>query len=189
MRIKLDQPEWKRVINALKIKVPLLIDKMAYNVLANTAAEARESEQSIANTLQLGVMQHTSRRRKSGQIDVIERVNLKKTNAGWVSTTRRSSKTGDFQMSHFAFERARTKHVKVADYTNQLANLWHRPSKPYRTDSPEVGPVSGRRTVWKKGKRRPVRYNWSTVEAIVRAAAPAGIRKTEAQFNKFLKEI
>lgn len=191
MRIKLDQPEWKRVINALKVKVPLIIDKMAYNVIANTAAEARKSEQETAHSLVLGAFQHTSRRRKGGTIEVIDRVNLKRTDAGWVSTTRTSFKTGPFQMSHFAWERARTRYVKRADYTNQLANLWHRPTKPYRADSPTVGrgdsPSNWGR--WPAGGRRPVKYNWSKVESIISNSATVGIQKTEKRFDKFLKEI
>ena len=187
MRIKLDQPEWKRVINALKIKVPLLIDKMAYNVIANTAAEARQSEQETASTLVLGAYQHTSRRRKTGQVEVIERTNLKRTNAGWVSTTRKSSKTGDYQMSHFAWERARTKYVKVADYTNQLANLWHRQSKPYKFNSPAVG--RDKLVSWKAGTSRPRKYDWNRVAQIIRTSAQPAIVRTEKQFDKYLKEI
>ena len=190
MRIQLDQPEWKRVINALKIKVPLLIDQMAYNVIANTASEARQSEMNVAHNLELGKMQRTARRRKGGNIEVIERVNLKKTNAGWVSTTRTSSKTGAFQMSHFAWERARTKYVKTADYTNQLANLWHRQSKaytkaywPHGVSDPENWPR------WGVGAKRPARYNWTKVATEIMKAAPVGIRRTEAQFAKYLKEI
>ena len=189
MRIQLDQPEWKRVINALKIKVPLLIDKMAYNVIANTAAEARQSEMSVAHDLKLGRMQHTARRRKGGNIEVIERVNLKQTDAGWVSTTRTSSKTGAFQMSHFAWERARVRWVKTADYTNLLANLWHRQSKPYTRKSPMVGPVGGPFRVWKENQRRPARYDWTKVASIISSSAKSGIARTERQFSKYMKEI
>ena len=191
MRIKLDQPEWQRVIKALKIKVPLIIDQMAYNVIANTAAEARQNEQETAHDLILGAYQHTVRRRKSGEIEVIDRTNLKKTNAGWVSTTRTSSKTGAFQMSHFSWERARTKHVKVADYTNQLANLWHRPTKPYRADSPEVGrgTYPDNWISWRAGGRRPARYDWSAVGQSIKNAIVPAVAKTEKRFDKLLKEI
>ena len=189
MRIQLDQPEWKRVINALKIKVPLLIDKMAYNVIANTAAEARKTEMNVANDLNLGRMQHTARRRKGGNIEVIERVNLKQTDAGWVSTTRTSSKTGAFQMSHFAWERARVRWVKTADYTNLLANLWHRQSKPYTRKSPMVGPVGGPFRVWKEGQTRPARYDWTKVASIISSSAKSGIARTEKQFSQYMKEI
>ena len=190
MRIQLDQPEWKRVINALKIKVPLLIDKMAYNVIANTAAEARQSEMNLAHDLKLGRMQHTARRRKGGNIEVIERVNLKQTDAGWVSTTRTSSKTGAFQMSHFAWERARVRWVKTADYTNLLANLWHRRSKPYtKAYGPKNVPDPENWTRWGVGATRPARYNWTKVASIINSSAKGGIVRTEKQFDKYLKEI
>ena len=190
MRIQLDQPEWKRVINALKIKVPLLIDKMAYNVIANTAAEARKTEMNVANDLQLGKMQRTARRRKSGEIEVIERVNLRQTNAGWVSTTRKSSKTGAFQMSHFAWERARTKYVKTADYTNQLANLWHRQSKAYtKAYGPKDVSDPENWTRWGVGARRPARYDWTRVASIISSSARGGIARTERQFSQYMKEI
>ena len=189
MRIKLDSAEWQKVIKALKIKLPMVIDNMAFNVIANTAAEARKSEQDTATSLELGKFQRTARRRKNGTIDVIERTNLKRTNAGWVSTTRSSSKTGDFQMSHFAWERARTKYVKVADYTNQLANLWHRQSKPYskayypkEVDDPENWPK------WAKGARRKPRYDWSKVAQIIESSAIGGIRKTEKRFDMLLQK-
>lgn len=190
MRIELKDPEWKRVINALKIKVPALIDKMAYNVIANTAAEARQSEMDTANDLELGAYQHTVRRRKSGKIDVIERTNLKRTNAGWVSTTRSSSKTGDYQMAHFSWERARTKYVKTADYTNQLANLWHRQTKPYSRQSPLVGRGSDPKKwmSWAQGESRPARYKWNTVAQIISSSARDGIVRTEMQFDKLLKK-
>ena len=191
MRIELDSPTWQRVIKALKIKVPMIIDDMAFNVIANTAAEARKSEQETANSLELGKFQRTARRRKNGTISVIQRTNLKRTNAGWVSTTRSSSKTGDFQMSHFAWERARTRHVKVADYTNQLANLWHRRSRPYRKAYyPKGEPDPENWPRWGKGAVRPVRYRWSEVAQIIESSATGGIRRTELKFNNLLqKEI
>ncbi len=189
MRIELDKPEWQRVIKALKIKIPMIIDDMAFNVIANTAAEARQSEQSQATDLQLGKFQHTARRRKNGTIDVIERVNLKRTNAGWVSTTRSSSKTGDFQMSHFSWERAKRKYVKTADYTNQLANLWHRQSKRYTKAYAPSGVED--KSVWPRwgvGAQRPVRYNWTKVADIIRSSALTGIQRTAVQFDKLLKK-
>lgn len=189
MRIALNEPEWQRVIKALKIKIPMIVDDMAFNVIANTAAEARQSEQSVANDLQLGKFQRTARRRKSGSIDVIERVNLKRTKAGWVSTTRTSSKTGDFQMSHFSWERARTKYVKTADYTNQLANLWHRRSKPYtKAYAPKDVEDPGNWPRWGVGAVRPVRYSWSKVEGIIKSSVSPAVRRTELQFDKLLKK-
>ena len=192
MRIVIDKVEWKALINErLKIKAPLLIEKMAYNVIANTAAEARTREQSNSNTLELGHIQHTVRRRKDGILEVIDRRMLKPSAAGWVSTTRTSRTGNPFRMSSFSWERERKPSVKRAEYTNQLANLWYRQTKPYSGQSPFVGRGSDpkRWRSWAAGSSRDARYNWSSVAAVIAAAAEAGITRTEIQFDRFLKEI
>ena len=193
MRIRIDHAEWKSLINErLKIKAPLLIEKMAYNVIANTASDARKREQVSANSLELGHIQHTSRRRADGSIEIITRRMLRPSAAGWVSTTRISDKGNPFRMSSFSWERERKPSVKAAEYTNQLANLWHRRTKPYAYDSP-VGGRGTDRSGWgrfaKQGESREMLYNWSSVASMMASAAEGGIAKTEKQFDKFLKEI
>ena len=193
MRIRIDNAEWKALINErLKIKAPLLIEKMAYNVIANTASDARGREQASANSLELGHIQHTSRRRKDGTIEILTRRMLRRTDSGWVSTTRMSDKGNPFRMSSFSWERERKPSVKAAEYTNQLANLWHRQTKPYASNSP-IGGRGTERSGWgmfvKQGNTRQPLYNWSTVTAMMASSAEGGIARTEKQFERFLKEI
>lgn len=189
MRIIVDQKEMQALVNSLKVKAPVVIEEMANNVLGNTAAEGRKSEQATSHSLQLGVSQHTVRRSKKLGVRVLDGVFLKRSKQGWVST-RYNTSNGPFRMASFSWELAKKPKTKQIGYTSQLANLWHRPSKPYRWASPEVG-RPGELMSWRAEERRPVKYSWSSVRKSLEQSIPGAITRTENKYrdlNKFLLE-
>lgn len=171
-----------KLTDQMTIKVPSVLRRMAFNVDANLAAEGRKKELRTANKLRMGEMQ------KKGKNDRFRVRSEWDPNVGWVSNTRRAGNgnTG-YRMASFGWERAR-KYSVTAPYSNQLANLWHRPTKPYRWDSPEVG-RPGETFSWRKGQRRPVRYSWSKTYQILASLQGYAVAKTEAQFASELKEM
>lgn len=185
MRIIVDEPKFKELIEErLKLKTPLLIQQMASNVVANVAAEGRRSEQlGAGRLLKMGRWQRTV---KNGVVKegVMSRWDPK---VGWVSTSFTTS-TGPFRMASFAWERAKKPNSKRADYTNQLANLWAYPTKPYSKRSPFVG-QGPRFKQWQEGERRDARYAWSKTESILRQAVPTAVIRTEHKFSEELKKI
>ena len=170
------------LVQGMTVKVPSLLRKMAFNVDANIASAGRLLEQRQAHTLRMGQPQRKgfwsfAKVRSKWDPDV-----------GWVSTSRAAAKGGTgFRMSSFGWERAKKGSV-TAPYSNQLANLWHRPSREYRSTSPLVG-TPGHYTRWHKGERRPARYNWSRTYGILASMQAPAIAKTEAQFAPQIEEI
>jgi len=188
MRLEFDDGRFNELIQKrLKIKAPLLIEEMAMNVIGNVAAEGRKKEQQTSTSLKLGAFQHTVRRRKGGTVEVIDGVNLRMTKAGFVST-RFNTSTGPFRMASFSWELARKPKTKQAGYTNQLANLWHRPSKPYRWQSPEVG-QPGNLMSWGVGARRPVRYSWANVARQLEASRPKAVDMTSKKYAREFEKL
>ena len=164
----------------MTIKVPSVLRKMAFNVDANVAAEGRRFEQAHASDLMMGQPQRKGndgfRVRSKWDPDV-----------GWVSTSRSAGKGGTgFRMASFGWERVRKGSV-TAPYSNQLANLWHRPPKPYRADSPVVG-RPGELVIWGAGSVRPVKYHWSQTYNILASMQDKAIEKTRQKFMPKLEE-
>lgn len=168
------------------VRLPSTVRKMAFNLDANIASEGRLKELSgSANRLAMGKEQITSYKgiRRQGIFSKWDR------KVGWVSTTRQAGKgnTG-FRMASFAWERARKSSV-TADYTNQLANLWANPTKPYTSRSPLVGQAGRRLGRWGVGQSRPSKYSWSTVYTVLSGTAPSALAKTEVSFQKELNKL
>lgn len=184
MRLTLENSSFKRLMNGLGQKAPLLTRQMAQNVLANIGAMGRYREQQQANTLGLGRIQHTVRNKV-----VIERQMLVKTKAGWVSTTRMGADGRPFRMASFGFEVPSVPKSAKAGYTSQLANLWAHETKPYRQNSPFVGRAGRRRTFWAEGERRPAKYRWSVTADILSQTAPRAVARTEKEFSKKWEEL
>ena len=189
MKLVVNDPAFKSLIHRVKTKVPVVLREIADDVLANTAAEARHDEQSHANSLKLGRWQHTVRKRKNGQREVIEGVNLRQDRAGWVST-RYNTSTGPFRMASFSWELARRPSTREVSYTSQLANLWSHPTKRYTSRSPKVG---SRRPFmqWKKGAVRPTKYDWNSLHGVFSRHIPSAVLRAEKdpKIKKMLEEI
>lgn len=174
-----------KLTEGLEIKLPSVLRKMAFNVDANVASMGRIREQQSAHSLEMG----------KPQIKGIENLRHPRVRSkwdpkvGWVSTSRMAGKGGTgFRMASFGWERMKKASV-TAPYSNQLANLWHRPTRPYRGDSPVVG-RPGELVIWGKGVRRPVKYVWSRTYAILAALREPAIARTEKQFQpKIDKEV
>lgn len=170
----------------LFVRLPETIKKMAFNADANVAALARLKEQaSKANQLHMGRSQIKSHGKQR-----VERVFSKwDSKVGWVSTTKQAAngETG-FRMSNFSWERPRKTSV-TAEYTNQLAFLWGKGSKPYEQWSPLVGHDEKHLGRWAPGQKRPVRYNWSTVYSIVQGTVSSALSRTEKQFEEELRKL
>ena len=184
MRLTLDDPNFKRLMNGLGKKAPLLTRQMALNVLGNIGAMGRYREQQQANTLGLGRVQHTVRERV-----VIERQMLVKTKAGWVSTTRMGADGRPFRMASFGYEVPSAPKSAKAGYTSQLANLWAHETEPYKKNSPFVGRAGKKRTFWAEGLRRPAKYKWSVTEDILSQTIPRAVARTEKEFSKKWEEL
>lgn len=182
MSVIIPSADMKKVVNLMKVKLPSEIRKSAMDAVAVTAAEGRKTEQQTANGLRMGQYQYTT----SGKDSKTPKhgVFSKWTAAGWASTTRKSGKGDPYRMASFAWERARRNRVG-AFYTNQLANLWANPTKPYDSDSPYVGSKGGRKR-WRKGESRPSRYNWSATESAIAAAAGKGVAEAERRLSERL---
>ena len=160
----------------LDVVVPQVLQKMAFSVTAKTAAEGRKREQRVANKLDMGKPQ----KKGPGGYKVRSIWDPK---VGWTSATRNAGKGGTrFRMASFAWERVKKKDQAKAAYSSQLANLWHRPSRPYRMESPEVGQM-GRTFRWQRGQRRPVKYRWSAVYNALAQSVPTAIQKTEKEWT------
>ena len=173
-----------KILDGLTIKVPSLLRKMAYNVDANLASEGRIKEEKAnlsGSRLRMGLQQRKgfwSLPRVRSEWDP---------KVGWVSTTRAAGKGGTgYRMASFGWERAK-KYAVTAPYSNQMANLWHRPTKPYRGTSPLVG-TPGHYMRWRQGSRRDARYNWSITYSTLTALQGSAIARTEAQYSKKLQE-
>ena len=173
---------FEKLLNGLEIQLPSVLRRMAFNVDANVASEGRIREQKTAHTLQMGQLQVKGTKAPK----VYSKWDSK---VGWTSTSRHAAKGGTgFRMASFGWERAKKASV-TAPYSNQLANLWHRQTKPYRGNSPIVG-RPGRLIIWKRGMRRPVKYNWSTTYNILASVQDVAIARTEKQFQpKLDKEV
>lgn len=176
MSVIIPDAEMKKVLNLMKVKVPSAIRKAGQDAVAKTAVEGRKKEQRIANKLEMGKLQQ-----KGSKFGVFSRW----TSAGWVSTTRTSTKSGPFRMASFTWERVK-KTKAEAFYTSQLANLWANPTKPYTSQSPLVG-QAGRQKRWKVGESRPSKYDWSATENAIRQSIAIGIQKAEEEMKKTLK--
>lgn len=176
---------FEKLLNGLEIQLPSVLRKMAFNVDANVASEGRKREQKTAHTLQMGRLQVKGMKSLRNP-KVFSKWDPK---VGWVSTSRMAAKGGTgFRMASFGWERAKKASV-TAPYSNQLANLWHRQTEPYRWDSPIVG-RPGRLIIWKRGVRRPVKYNWSATYNILASVEDSAIARTEKQFQpKLDKEV
>ena len=171
----------ERIVDGMTIKLPSVLRRMAFNIDANVASEGRLREQVTANRLRMGNPQKKgfgfAKVRSKWDPDV-----------GLVSTSRSAGKGGTgFRMASFGWERVKKASV-TAPYSNQLANLWHRPTKPYRGKSPLVG-SPGHYMRWMKGARRPVRYSWATTYRILASMAPQAVARTERQFKKEIEEL
>lgn len=171
-----------KVIEGMTIKLPTVLRRMAFNVDANVAAEGRLKEQRTANRLNMG------RPQRKGFFSIAKVRSKWDPKVGWVSTSRLAAKGGTgFRMASFGWERAK-KNAVTAPYSSQLANLWHRPTKPYRGKSPLVG-TPGHLMRWQRGQRRDARYDWSSVYHILASMAPKAVARTEAQFAKELENL
>lgn len=171
----------ERIVQGMTIKLPSVLRRMAFNIDANVASEGRLQEETIANRLRMGNPQ----KKGFGPARVRSKWDP---NVGWVSTSRSAGKGGTgFRMASFGWERVKKASV-TAPYSNQLANLWHRPTKPYRETSPRVG-SPGHYMRWMKGARRPVRYSWATTYRILANMAPQAVARTEKQFKKEIEEL
>lgn len=172
-----------KIVEGLGITLPSVLRRMAFNVDANVAAEGRIREEKSAHTLQMGQLQVKGRKTlKNPKVYSVWNPKV-----GWTSTTRQAAKGGTgFRMASFGWERAKKASV-TAPYSNQLANLWHRPTRPYRGDSPLVG-RPGDTIIWRKGMRRPVKYRWSQTYNILASMQGTAIARTEKQFQPKLDE-
>lgn len=182
MSVIIPSADMKKVVNLMKVHLPSEVRKAAQDAVAVTAAEGRKTEQQTANGLRMGQYQYTT----SGKDSKTPKhgVFSTRTAAGWASTSRKDGKGNPYRMASFAWERARRNRVG-AFYTNQLANLWANPTKPYGSDSPYVGSKSGRKR-WRKGESRPSRYNWSATERAIAAAAEEGVTEAERRLSERL---
>lgn len=188
-RLVFNDENFKSLIKRIKTKVPVVMREVADSVLANTAAEARRDEQASAHSLKLGRWQHTVRKRKDGQREVIEGVNLKRSKAGWVST-RYNTSTGPFRMASFTWELARRPSTREVSYTSQLANLWSHPTKRYESRSPKVGRQKPFMQ-WSKGAVRPTRYAWTSLQGVFSKHIPSAVIKAEndPKIKKMMEDI
>ena len=165
------------LLHKLHVVLPEMARNMAFNVDANIAAEGRRDEQrSDANQLQMGMPQ-----RKRGKRYLIRSAWDPK--VGWTSTTRMAAdgKTR-FRMASFSWEVKHRKYAVTAPYTSQLANLWGNETKPYEKQSPIVGQEKMTR-VWKRGQKRPAKYNWSRVYSVLAGAVTGAIARTDAKYS------
>lgn len=181
IKIRFNETGMKEVMDLMKIKAPVMVEKLAMNVVANVAAIGRKEEQQ-GSGVTLGVAQHTVRK---GVVD--EGVFTRQSRAGFVST-RFTTSTGPFRMASFGWELARRPKTKRAGYTNQLANLFAFPAH-YDMDSPFVGQKGGRYKQWKAGEDRPARYNWTRTEQIMQDSVGPAIARTMAEWGPRLKEL
>jgi len=179
MSIIIPKDEMQKVLNVLTVKLPPAVKDAGDTAVAKTAVEGRKLEQKTANKLEMGKWQEKPVRQYKGV-----HVRSKWAEAGWVSTTRKSSK-GAFRMASFAWETKRKKNQSVAFYTSQLANLWANPTRPYKSQSPWVG-QSGRQKRWKVGESRPSKYDWSATENAIRQSITIGIQRAEEDMRKKL---
>ena len=169
------------LLKKLHVVLPAMARQMAFNVDANVAAEGRRKEQREANKLHMGQPQ-----RKGGNgYRIYSEWDSK---VGWVSSTRQAAK-GDtgFRMASFSWE-TRKRYAVTAPYTNQLANLWARETKPYSRRSPVVG-QRGMTRVWRQGERRPVRYSWTSVYAALAQSVGGAIARTDQKFSAELEKV
>lgn len=164
---------------------------MAFNVDANLASEGRikEEQKNLARTGESGKGQklRMGLQQRKGFWSLPKVRSEWDPKVGWVSTTRSAAKGGTgYRMASFGWERAK-KYAVTAPYSNQMANLWHRPTKPYRGTSPLVG-TPGHYMRWRRGERRDARYNWSTVYSTLAALQGSAIARTEAQYSGELEK-
>ena len=173
-----------KLIDGLTIKAPTIMRKMAFNVDANIASEGRikEEQRNLSGSrLRMGLPQ------RKGFWSLAKVRSKWDPKVGWVSTSRSAGKGGTgFRMATFGWERTK-KFAVTAPYSNQMANLWHRPTKPYRGNSPLVG-TPGHYMRWRKGARRDARYSWATTYSTLASLQGNAIARTEAQFSKELQE-
>ena len=173
---------FEQLTKDLEFKAPTVLRKMAFNVDANLASAGRLMEERRAHNLRMGEVQ------KKGFLDIPRRRSKWDPKVGWVSTTRQAGQGGTgFRMASFGWERVK-KATVTAPYSNQLANLWHRQSNPYRAKSPLVG-SPGHYMRWKEGEQRPMMYQWSQTYNILASLQGQAIAKTEAQFAPQLEEF
>ena len=173
---------FEKLTEGMTVKAPVVLRRMAFNVDANVASAGRRLEEKKAHSLDMGQMQQKGAKDRP-------RIRSKwDPKVGWVSTTRQAGKGGTgFRMASFGWERVRKASV-TAPYSNQLANLWARPTKPYRWESPTVG-QPGNLISWDQGSRRPVRYQWSQTYNILASVQGEAIARTETQFAPKIEEI
>ena len=173
-----------RLVDGLTIKAPALIRRMAFNIDANVASEGRIKEEQknlSGNKLRMGLPQ------RKGFFSLARVRSKWDPKVGWVSTTRSAGQGGTgFRMASFGWERVR-KYAVTAPYSNQMANLWHRVTRPYRAKSPLVG-TPGHYMRWKKGWQRDARYSWATTYSTLASLQGNAIAKTEKQYAKQLQE-
>ena len=176
---------FEELLNKLGVVLPKMVIQMAFNIDANIASEGRIREQQEANELEMGKPQTKGTGRRKRKFRVYSRWAPQ---VGWVSTTRHAGKGGTgFRMASFGFERVKKNRV-TAPYSSQLANLWAKETKPYKSQSPVVG-QEGRLMVWGKGDTRPSRYDWAAVYKALASTQRSAIARTEAQYAPKLKEM
>ena len=183
----------------LTIVLPDMLREMAFSTDASAAAFARKEDQAGASRLTMGQEQQkpytdaegNAQRNGYRPAKVYSKWDDK---LGWVSTSK-MTKNGPLAMGHFTWaEGTKTRKGSViSHYSNKVANLWARRTKPYngtngKGGSPLVG-KPGHLTYWKKGKSRPAMYNWSITAAIVNRMGGKAVTETEKRYAKQFKEM
>lgn len=186
--MRLEVEGFEQLTDRMKVKVPETIRKMAFNLDANVGGskESRRKELLQAHTLQMGYLQYKPRRGNHSGSSL--RLNSAwDPDVGWVSIHRRAGNgASGYRMASFSWENVRKRYSVEAAYTNQLANLWANPTKPYTRISPYVGQWGTKRKRWKIGQSRPSKYDWSMTYSILQSSIPNAIKKTESKFKDLL---
>jgi len=184
----------------LKITLPDMIREMAFSTDASAAAFARKEENEGASRLTMGQEQQKPYTDEKGNAKKDEKYRPRQvyskwdSSLGWVSTSK-MTKRGPMAMGHFTWAEG-TKHRMdsvISHYSNKVANLWARPTKPYagkqgKGGSPLVGNPK-HLTYWAKGESRPAKYNWSITAAIINMMGDEAVAKTEKKYAKRIKEL
>lgn len=182
MSVIIPQAELDKVTKLFNVVLPLEVRKVQQDAVAVTAAEGRRKEQTSASKLKYGLTQLTWD--SYAKTYRIRRFSKWTATVGYVSTSRKDKNGNPYRMASFAWERAKKGRVTAA-YTNQMANLWGKPTKPYSRRSPTVGLWDRKQFKrWKVGESRPVKYDWSRAESIIAAAMPTGVAKAEERLKK-----
>ena len=202
--IQLHEYGLKEVVENLNKIGYIVAFRVTDSAVGYIGAEGRRAADKVLdNDLWMGVWQKKWKQRKGGKGSYVERKFSRwdESVGGYVSTTRKSDKSGAFRMTNFTYETAHyiskthryTRRVPSAQalskarFTSQMANLWENPTRPYRKASPlfrRVGePNSGR---WGAGEVRPGLGFWGRATSAVRNQVSKAVVRTE---NKFRAEL